>query len=108
MDPADSISPDGKLCPFDSAGDVIGRLDIVYLNIHYSDTDFCLCRDLFQCLKIAGRSLSQFQHQMIDVQCIEKPNQSFPLALLYRLPSVVAEAEVNGFFNPDLIENPID
>ena len=55
---------------FNAARDLIGALDVVYLDVHHADTQLDARIDLSQRLQIIFWPMRQLQDQMIAVQLV--------------------------------------
>lgn len=96
MDEADAVGPGGSDRVFYTTGDLLGRFDVVDLDVDHADAEADARIDLLQGVQVACRTVGEFEDQVIGAQFVEKVEQGAPLALLDGLAAVVAKAKVDG------------
>ena len=72
MDVADPSVPHHGLCVLDGPGDLFGGLDVVHLDIDDPEADPDPLVDILDGLEIFGRSMGEFEDEMVGVQGIEE------------------------------------
>ena len=96
MDPLHAAGADFLFHSFDARGDFVGGLDVVHLDVDHADAEGDFLVDVFESIEVAGRTVGEFENEVVGVEGVEEIEEGFPVALLDRLTAVVAEAKVDG------------
>ena len=96
MDPFHAARADFLFHGFDARGDFVGGLDVVHFDVDHADAEGDFFVDVFEGIEVAGRTVGEFEDEVVSVEGVEEIKEGLPVALLDRLAAVVAEAEVDG------------
>src|SRR5207253_2836237 len=91
MDPADPLRPEHTNRPLDAAGNLVGGLDLVVLDVDDADAQRDAGLQIAKDLQFSLATAGELQHEMVASQRVEKRQEVPKEAFLDRLSTIIAE-----------------